>query len=60
MTGLGSKGASYHIGAQFVAMGLLGEYIGRTYTDVRARPRYFIQEVIRNSDIEPGNAKESP
>ena len=48
------------IGAQFVAMGLLGEYIGRTYTDVRARPRYFIQEVIRNSDIEPGNAKESP
>jgi len=33
------------IGAQFVAMGLLGEYIGRIYHDVRARPRYFVQEV---------------
>lgn len=34
------------IGAQFVGMGLLGEYIGRIYTDVRARPRYFIQRVV--------------
>ena len=34
------------IGAQFVGMGLLGEYIGRIYNDVRARPRYFIQRVI--------------
>ena len=35
------------IGAQFIGMGLLGEYIGRIYNDVRARPRYFIQCVIR-------------
>jgi len=34
------------IGAQFVAMGLLGEYIGRIYTDVRGRPRYFIRRII--------------
>lgn len=34
------------IGAQFFGMGLLGEYIGRIYYDVRARPRYFIDEVI--------------
>ncbi|HCM62729.1 MAG TPA: undecaprenyl-phosphate 4-deoxy-4-formamido-L-arabinose transferase [Morganella sp. (in: Bacteria)] len=34
------------IGAQFVAMGMLGEYIGRIYNDVRARPRYFIQKVV--------------
>lgn len=37
------------IGAQFVAMGLLGEYIGRIYNDVRARPRYFIQRVVNSS-----------
>ncbi|AUG98843.1 undecaprenyl-phosphate 4-deoxy-4-formamido-L-arabinose transferase [Pectobacteriaceae bacterium C52] len=36
------------IGAQFVAMGLLGEYIGRIYNDVRARPRYFIQHIVSN------------
>lgn len=33
------------IGAQFIGLGLIGEYIGRIYHDVRARPRYFIQEV---------------
>lgn len=31
------------IGAQFIGLGLLGEYIGRIYHDVRARPRYFVE-----------------
>ncbi len=39
----------FFIGAQFLAMGLLGEYIGRIYHDVRARPRYFIQEIVWSS-----------
>lgn len=34
------------VGLQFIAMGLLGEYVGRIYQDVRSRPRYFIQEVV--------------
>ena len=34
------------VGAQFVGIGLLGEFIGRIYHDVRARPRYFIHEII--------------
>jgi undecaprenyl-phosphate 4-deoxy-4-formamido-L-arabinose transferase len=38
------------IGAQFVGMGLLGEYIGRVYIDVRARPRYFVQKIIDNTE----------
>jgi len=38
------------IGAQFIGMGLLGEYIGRIYNDVRARPRYFIQRVVSHDD----------
>lgn len=33
-------------GAQFIGLGLLGEYIGRIYGDVRARPRYFVRQVI--------------
>jgi len=40
------------IGAQFIAMGLLGEYIGRIYHDVRARPRYFIQQISGKSRLE--------
>jgi len=39
------------VGAQFIAMGLLGEYIGRTYMDVRARPRYFVQSIQGTSRI---------
>ena len=34
------------MGAEFIGLGLLGEYIGRIYHDVRARPRYFVHEVV--------------
>lgn len=40
-------------GGQFIGMGLLGEYLGRMYSDVRARPRFFIEKVVRGS---PGTA----
>lgn len=39
------------IGAQFIGMGLLGEYIGRIYYDVRARPRYFVEYVTGQSRL---------
>jgi len=49
------------VGAQFIAMGLLGEYIGRVYHDVRARPRYFVQRVSGertiNSEIDTKGQK---
>ena len=35
------------IGAQFIGIGLLGEYIGRIYNDVRARPNYFVKSIVR-------------
>jgi len=31
------------IGAQFVALGILGEYLGRVYDQVRQRPRYVVR-----------------
>jgi undecaprenyl-phosphate 4-deoxy-4-formamido-L-arabinose transferase len=39
------------IGAQFVAVGLLGEYIGRIYHDVRARPRYLVHRVVGRNRV---------
>jgi len=39
------------IGVQLAAMGLLGEYIGRIYHDVRARPRYFVDRVVSQNRI---------
>ncbi len=44
------------VGAQFIGMGLLGEYIGRIYHDVRARPRYFVQEEIGQSQLKNESA----
>jgi undecaprenyl-phosphate 4-deoxy-4-formamido-L-arabinose transferase len=51
------------IGAQFIGLGLLGEYIGRIYQDVRARPRYHIQSILTAQnqqgppvELEPGRA----
>ncbi len=41
------------IGAQFVGMGLLGEYLGRMYHDVRARPRYLVHEIKGESSLKP-------
>jgi len=41
------------VGGQFIAMGFLGEYIGRMYMDVRARPRYFVQVVNGSSRLGP-------
>ena len=40
------------VGAQFMAMGLLGEYIGRIYHDVRDRPRYFIDQVVGKTQLD--------
>jgi len=34
-------------------MGLLGEYLGRMYSDVRARPRFFIEKVVRATPATP-------
>ncbi len=34
----------FFVGLQILALGLIGEYIGRIYMEVRRRPRYIIKE----------------
>jgi undecaprenyl-phosphate 4-deoxy-4-formamido-L-arabinose transferase len=34
------------VGLQILALGLIGEYVGRIYHEVRRRPRYVIREVL--------------
>ncbi|MDT3723304.1 undecaprenyl-phosphate 4-deoxy-4-formamido-L-arabinose transferase, partial [Pseudomonas oryzihabitans] len=43
-------------GAQFVGLGLLGEYLGRVYHDVRARPRFHVEQVFRAPTPSPSSA----
>ncbi len=35
----------FFVGAQFLAFGLLGEYLGRIYAEVRSRPRFLIRKI---------------
>ena len=39
-------------GAQMVAIGLIGEYIGKIYAEVKQRPRYIIEKVFNEKSEE--------
>ena len=36
----------FFVGLQILALGLIGEYIGRIYQEVRRRPRYVVTEIL--------------
>lgn len=38
-------------GIQLISVGILGEYLGRVYDEVKQRPRYIVDEQIDNSAI---------
>lgn len=37
-------------GAILTSLGIIGEYVGKIYREVKCRPRYFIEETIEKSD----------
>ena len=40
------------VGLQFFALGLIGEYIGRIYREVRKRPEYVIERIYGDEEPE--------
>jgi undecaprenyl-phosphate 4-deoxy-4-formamido-L-arabinose transferase len=40
----------FFLGVQLFAIGLLGEYVGRIYQQVRDRPRFVVRQVIRDGE----------
>jgi hypothetical protein len=44
------------VGANFLALGILGEYVGRIYVEVRRRPRSVVAETINLGAIGAGGA----
>jgi dolichol-phosphate mannosyltransferase len=50
-------------GGQFVALGVMGEYLGRMYAEVRGRPLFVIERVVRGrsaADTLPAVPAERP
>lgn len=47
--------ASLGIGLNSLGIGVLGEYIGRTYAEVKRRPLYIIQEAVNFDKARSGN-----
>ena len=45
--------AFFLIGVTLLGIGLLGEYIGRIYEEVRARPRWIVQTVLERDGAPP-------
>jgi polyisoprenyl-phosphate glycosyltransferase len=41
-------------GIQLISIGILGEYLGRVYDEVKQRPRYIVDEQIDNSPFASG------
>src|SRR6266568_454646 len=50
--------AFFLIGITLFGIGLLGEYVGRIYEQVRQRPRYLVQAVLERKDAVPESPKQ--
>jgi undecaprenyl-phosphate 4-deoxy-4-formamido-L-arabinose transferase len=49
--------AFFLVGMMLFGLGLIGEYVGRIYHQVRARPRYMIRAVLESVSEEPAPSR---
>jgi len=38
-------------GIQLLSIGIVGEYIGKIYSETKARPRYIIKEILDEKTV---------
>ncbi len=50
----------FFMGMMFLLLGLMGEYVGRNYTEARRRPTYIVREVHRPGADNPESVRRRP
>jgi Na+/H+ antiporter NhaC len=46
---------AFFSGSNMIAIGLIGEYVGKIYEEVKGRPRYIIEKISKAVDSENRN-----
>lgn len=46
--------------AQLIVIGIMGEYLGRTYLETKRRPLYVVQSVVRDAGNETAPSRAAP
>ena len=55
-----ATGLAFSIGVQLLSVGILGEYIGRIFDEVKQRPIYLVRDALGVGALRPAAAAPLP
>jgi dolichol-phosphate mannosyltransferase len=47
-------------GVQLICLGIMGEYLGRVFNEIKPRPIYVVEQVLGDAPVATGTASEQP
>ncbi len=47
-------------GVQLLALGVIGEYLGKLYVETKSRPRFFVEQIIDGTSVQGSRSESEP